>query len=567
MPFSEFRDEWSGLTLSAALERAAQRWGPDREAYVFGGTRLTFGQVQADAARVQQALKDAGVGPGDRVAVVMTGVAAWPGVYYGVSAAGAVVVPVNTRIPGREMAALVRRCGARAIVFHALRRDGVAERVDDALGELVHERPVDLGSDGPALAGMRIATFPPVPGDRRDVGDDDAVIIFTSGSSGVPKAAVLHHEGILRGGHNVNQGLDVGPDDVFFSPQPFFHAGGAIQVINAPVTTGCTVVVQETFDVDGSLQAIADHACTITLGHQPHWVDYLAHPQVHELTGSLRGAFVIGETPIRERIEDELGIVTVSPYGMTETHVAGTCSHAGDDRTLRTEAHGRAYPGVDLQIVEPATGQRLAAGEVGEICIGGWAVSRGYLDEDGSVSPSVDDHGLMRTGDLGRLDPDGTLFRLGRIKDIIRVGGENVGATEIERVLSASEHVRQVRVTAWPDERMGEVPVAVVAVDDAAAAGDDIRRLCSAGLARFQVPRIFVFTRQLPMGATGKIESAGIRALVERGFDDPERTVVGEIAVGSSSVPMLVSTAAMGQGSPGPGRPPAALVSPSGQTS
>ena len=171
MPFSDFRDEWSGLTLSAALERATQRWGADREAYIFGSNRLTFGEVQADAARVQQALKDAGVGPGDRVAVVMTGVAAWPGVYYGVSAAGAVVVPVNTRLPGREMAVLMRRCGARAIVFHELRRDGVAERVDAALGELVHERVADPSSSSPALSGLRIATFPLAPGDRRDVGD------------------------------------------------------------------------------------------------------------------------------------------------------------------------------------------------------------------------------------------------------------------------------------------------------------------------------------------------------------------------------------------------------------
>lgn len=517
----KFRDRWSETTLYNALCDAVNAT-PNATAFIFPEGKLSYREVLDGADWVSTRLRNLGLNPGDRVAVVMAGHWAWPQIYYGIARAGGIIAPLNTRLPGTELREHIVRCDARAIVdltgiASADRK--IQARVDLALAALPGSHVAPTAGDAlPApLEGIRVHFRRPAE-PSTELGDGIALMLHTSGSTGRPKAALLTHEGALRGSFYVNQCLEVGEADRFFSPQPFFHAGGAVQVMNSPITTGCTAVVQDFFKADTALDMIEASRCTLILGHQPHWVDYLAAPQARRRMSTVRGAFVIGDSPIRRRIEEKLAITTVSPYGMTETHLGGASAHLGDSAEVRLHTHGRPYTGIELAITDPSTEYDLPTGQTGEIRLGGWCVFRGYLGDTGGAETCFDSWGRFRTGDLGYVDSWGLLNRTGRIKDMIRVGGENVAAQEIESVIAQSSSVLQVRVIPYPDERLGEIPVAVVATAkvDGVAVTTELNELCRANLAGFQLPRHILVVSELPVGATGKVDDAALREFIGR---------------------------------------------------
>ncbi len=517
-----FSDRFDGATLPSALADAADLWA-QREAYVFETGRLTYAEVAAGASGVAAGLTELGIEHGDRVAVLMAGYHHWPSIYFGVTALGAILVPLNTRLTPHELSDLLKRSSARAVIYRADAtrgrdlqgrvREAVALARGDGVAELVIA--IDTELEGDEIGYEQIST----PGDpsalRRYAEplppDGTSAIIYTSGSTGTPKGAMLNHRAMLRGAFYAGELLDVTPDDRLFSPQPFFHAGGAIQMMLCPIVSGATSVVQAYFSCTEALGMMEAERCTLALGHQPHWVDYLADPSLAGRTLALRSAYVIGDSKIRRRIYEQLGIVTISPYAMTETHLGAVSPTLSDGLEACLETNGRPFPGVRMLIRDLETDQPLPDGEVGEICLGGWCPMAGYLDEPELTAAAFDSSGAIRTGDLGVVADDGNLRLVGRRKEMIRVGGENVSAGEVVGVLTDHPAVKQAVAVSIQDPRLGEfVGAAIEFHDGAEASPEELAAFCGQRLARYKVPRVFEVVSQWPMTGTGKIDRMSI---------------------------------------------------------
>lgn len=520
-----FSDPFDAETLPTALDAAARRWG-DREAHVFADRRLTYGEIAQDAERVASGLVELGVTSGQRVAVLMAGYGDWPAVYFGVTRAGAILVPLNTRLTPPELADLIRRSGATAVIYRpdSGRGRDLRGRVRAAMELLAPERRPRHVIVAGGEAGHGELTLSDLargagrsPIDAAVASESIAAIVYTSGSTGTPKGAMLNHRALLRGSYYASGTLEMGPGDRFFNPQPFFHAGGAVQVMLAPVVTGVTAFTQAYFNAAEALEIMERERCTLTLGHQPHWVDYLSQPGISTRRLALRAAYVIGDAGIRHDIYERLGLVTVSPYGMTETHLGGVSARLEHGVQACLNTYGHPFPGVEMTIRDVETDEPVRPGDTGEICLGGWCPMAGYLDEEELTAAAFDASGAIRTGDLGRVAEDGFLRLVGRRKEMIRVGGENVSPSEIADVLCAHPAVKQAVVVGIDDPRLGEVAAAAIEYHSGAAPDPaTIQSFCGERLARYKIPRRIEVIDAWPMTGTGKIDRVAIRTELMR---------------------------------------------------
>jgi acyl-CoA synthetase (AMP-forming)/AMP-acid ligase II len=515
-----WNDRWTGKTLTTALAEAVGRYG-NREAFVFRNGRLGFRDLQTAADEVARACLALGVARGDRVAIWMAGYAEWAHLYFGLAQIGAVMVPLNTRYKPSELEYVLGKSEARLLVF----KDEVSGGKEYAaiLAEVDRERL-------PALEQVIALTERPLPGVLgyarflagaasvapaqlqtavAQVGSEDVAIIqFTSGTTAFPKGAQLFQVAMLRGADACTTIVNLSDSDRFFSPQPFYHAGGSIEVMLSPIVTGCTMVVQAYFDAAEGLRVMADEHCNVTMGHQPHYIEYLNQPESLQRRLSLEKGYIFANPTVNQMVVDRLGLSgLVSPFGMTETHLAGTACTLDDPLDLRLSTVGRPTPGVELEIREPHTGRPQPVGEVGEVCLRGWCLMKGYYQDPERTAEAIDPNGWFHTGDLGRVGDDGCLRLVGRIKDMLRVGGENVAAAEVEAFLLQHPAVKQAVVVGQPDARLGEVCFAFVERKHGLAASDDeLVAYCRAGLASFKVPRQIRFVDEWPMSGTGKIQ-------------------------------------------------------------
>jgi len=530
-------DLWEGKTIGLALTEACNRFG-SKEAIVFENETVTYDQLQEISGLVARGLLAAGIKKGDAVAIWLAGYAEWAYLYYAAARIGAVMVPVNTRYKTFEVKHVLNKSKARFLVFKNddPKASGYYGTLRELCPKLETVLPGSLVSESlPYLTHVVAIGEKPSPGclsykDFMEAGltfpiealaqaeaevtaEDDALIQFTSGTTALPKGALLYQNAMLRGAYYTSHAMGVSEKDRFFSPQPFYHVGGSIMVMLAPVVIGCTVVVQSYFDPAGALRTMEENRCTVTMGHQPHWIEYLNHPDIKRRKLILERAAIFAPSEIRKRVYEELGIqVLVSPYGLTETHLGG-CSCTFDDSVEKCfKTVGKCEPGLELGIRNPEVGKLLPQGETGEVCFRGWCVMRGYYDDQEKTAETVDREGWLRTGDLGVVDPDGYLRLVGRIKDMIRVGGENVAAADVETFLLEHENVKQAVVVGMPEQRLGEVVVAFVELKTGVeATEDEIISYCRKGLASFKVPRKVIFVKTWPMSGTGKIQKIALQ--------------------------------------------------------
>jgi fatty-acyl-CoA synthase len=499
-----FSDRWDGETLFAALDDAVAAYG-DREAYVFEDARLTYRDVAAGADAVARALIASGVKRGDRVAVLLAGYSHWPALYFGAARAGAVIVPVNTRFKPEELAYVLGASEAKILFFfRADARD--TSSVPDV--RTVVDLSAADGEPGSYAAFLR-------RGDAVDnaalaaasaaVSSDDVVLIqYTSGTTALPKGAQLFHTGMLRGAQYNGDRLHLSPADRFFSAQPFYHAGGSVQVMLTPLTAGATVAVQRYFDAGAALEIMERERCTCLLGHQPHWIEYLNHPARPARALKLTKAYILATPEVIRQVSAAFGIALISPYGLTETSLGGTGCDIDDPEELRMTTVGRAHPGMELQIRD------------GEILFRGWGIMKGYANDPVRTAEVIDAEGWFRTGDAGSIDAQGNLQLHNRIKDMIRVGGENVAAVEIEDLLLRHPAVKQAVLVGKRDPRLGEVGVAFVERKDGVAVdAAELIAFCRERVASFKVPREVRFVDAWPILGSGKIHKAALRAQVE----------------------------------------------------
>jgi HIP---CoA ligase len=511
-------------TICAALDEAARRFG-GHEAVVDEATRLTFTQLREQADRAARALAASGVEPGDRVALWAPNSAAWAVASFGAYAAGAVLVPLNTRFRGEEAGYVLRTSGARVLltVTDFLGTDYVdllrgVEGLDDLREIVVLEGEAPDGTTAWTAMLDRADDVPlsEIEARKQALGPDHTSdIIFTSGTTGAPKGAMLGHGASVRTYLSWSSLVDLREGDRYLVVYPFFHTAGLKSGLLACVLRGATAHPMAVFDVPSALDIVAKERITMLPGPPTVFQTILSHPDLatfdlSSVRSSVTGAAVVPVEVIRQ-MREVLAIGTVvTGYGLTET--TGTVSMCRHDDPPEVIAHtvGRPIPGVEVRVVDD-DGTDVAAGEAGEIVVRGFNVMQGYFNDPAATEAAIRD-GWLATGDIGFVDEDGNLHITDRKKDMFIVGGFNAYPAEIEGLVLAHPAVAQVAVVGVPDERLGEVGVAFVVPDaDGALDAGELLAWCRDRMANYKVPRRVEVVDALPLNPSGKVMKFKLR--------------------------------------------------------
>ena len=485
---------WTPATLGQVL--AAR--DPAREALVTPTARLTYGALQERAKQAAGSLQALGIGKGDRVAILLPNGEDWLALFYGAALIGAVTVPVNTRFKAAEIEFCVRQSGAKRLVYvdrflnidFASMVKGVQGAVDVSRLEKGEYREVDVA-----------------PGDL-------LLVQFTSGTTAYPKGVMLTHASMLRNAWEAGTRIGVRAEDRYFNCRPFFHVGGSTLSALMSLEHGCTLVTLPTFEAGAALEMLERERCTLISGNDTIFQMLMGHADFAKRRLALRGGWAAAGPQTMRAIIDRLGMKAVcAAYGLSEASPNVVMSDWRDPEELRV--NGLALPLPDLQI--------RISGE-GEIQVRGWSLMRGYCNDPEATAKAFTPDGWLRTGDLGELAQDGRLRMVGRLKDVFRVGGENVAPAEVEEVLLQHPAVETAQVIGVPDARLGEVPCAYVTLKSGSSASrEDILSFVKGKCANFRVPRYLSIVEDfesIGMTASGKVQKTKLRehALRELGL-------------------------------------------------
>jgi acyl-CoA synthetase (AMP-forming)/AMP-acid ligase II len=519
-------------TIPAAVARATERW-PDREALIDDTVRLCFREYRDRSVRIARGLISLGVRPGDRVVVWAPNSVEVALTAMAVASAGAILVPLNTRLTAYESAELIRRARPGVVLACTgfLGRDYLAcLRPSGVLAEM----KAAVALTGPPSAGTISLSELLSRGDETDeeevyareralTEDDVAEILFTSGTTGAPKGAMLRHGAGTRGYTEYGRSLGLQPGDRLLGLPPFFHCFGLKAVLLTSVLHGAAVLPVQVFDVRQTAELIARERITVLQGAPPIFRALLDDPAIDRSSlDSLRVAApgAMGASPeLYMRLRDELGIRHFAPgYGLTEATAVGTRCYWFDDFETISTTSGRPAPGTELRLADDAGGT-LKPGQDGEVLLRGYHVMKGYFEDPAATAQAIDADGWLHTGDVGRLDEHGRLTITDRKKDMFLVGGFNTYPAEIERILDAHPAVAEASVIGVSDERLGEVGMAfIVPSHGTSLTAAEMTSWARERMANYKVPRHWRFVSDLPRNASGKVrkfllrEEAGLPA-------------------------------------------------------
>jgi long-chain acyl-CoA synthetase len=490
--------------LSSVLEQAAGSQ-PDRPAVRMDDLVLTYRQLHDAAARVTSLLSAAGIEPGDRVGLMLPNVPAFPIAFYGALGAGAVVVPMNPLLKGREVAYYLGDSGAKVIfAWHAAAGEA-AKGAADAGARMV-------AVDDPALAGV-LADVTPQTSWADAAADDDAVILYTSGTTGTPKGAELTHGSLGRNAQLTAETLlNNSPDDVIMGCLPLFHVFGLTCGLNAAVTAGGTMTLLPRFDPGKALDIIQRDSVTIFEGVPTMYAAMLHLPDADPAKAATLRLCVSGGAAMPVEIlrgfEEKFGCIILEGYGLSETSPVASFNHP--DKVRKPGSIGTPVVGVEMRLVGN-DGADVPTGEIGEIAIRGHNVMKGYWGRPEATAEAIPD-GWFRTGDLARIDEDGYYFIVDRKKEMIIRGGYNVYPREIEEVLHEHPAVAEAAVIGIPHDSLGEeVGAAVALKPGTAATPEELRAFAKERVAAYKYPRHVWLVAELPKGPTGKILRRAVR--------------------------------------------------------
>ena len=537
--------EWfERLALGRLPARAAQRFGT-REALVHEGRRWTFEEFDRDVDRAARGLLAAGVAPGEKLSLWFPNRPAWLHVFFGALKIGAVVLPLNIRLRTHDLAYAVGASDTSTLVLadragpveflemalelapelregpldtHPSRRCPLLRRVivdggaqgAGALGALAWAELLERGEDVPAgrLEGLAAAVDPDAP----------ALIMFTSGSTGNPKG-VVHCHNLFRNVTDQANRLGIGPRDSTLMYLPLFHVFGMYDGALMMPAAGARMVLMERFDADEALRLVEAEGCTLIHGFDTHFTDLLDSPELERRdTSTLRGGVLLtgmqSSVPVARAAQRRL-CPTVSAWGMTEVGGCACLGSPTDDEEQRCADSGAPLPGYEFRIVDPDTRAVRRAGETGELQCRSYMLLRAYYGNPEATAAAYSEDGWFRTGDRVLLHADGSIRFLGRYKEMLKVGGENVDPFEVEAFLKDHPAVGQVQVVAAPDARFSEVPVAcVIPRAGRVPESDELLAFCRGRIASFKIPRRFFLVSEFPMTSSGKVQRFKLRAQV-----------------------------------------------------
>ncbi|HVV39497.1 MAG TPA: AMP-binding protein [Nitrobacter sp.] len=536
-----------GETIGASLERAAQRW-PDREALVSPShnVRWTWTEFAARVDALAAGFLALGLERGARIGIWSLNRPEWTLTQFAAAKAGLILVTINPAYRLSELEFALAKVGCAAIVTAtAFKTSNYMEMLNTLIPELAKSKPGELRAaklpklraviqiGGPACPGtVPFESVAQMGGDRhRDqikaLGEtlqfDDAVNIqFTSGTTGSPKGVTLTHHNILNNGYFTGRAMRLTEKDRICVPVPLYHCFGMVMANLASVTLGATMVYPgEGFDPLATLQTIEQEKCTTLYGVPTMFIAELDHPDFKKFDlSSLRTGIMAGAPcpiEIMKRVNTEMNMreVTIA-YGMTETSPVSFQSATDDPLERRVSTVGRIHPHVEVKVVD-LDGKVVPRGERGELCTRGYSIMLGYWDEPEKTADVLDKSGWMHTGDIAVIDDEGYCNIVGRIKDMVIRGGENLYPREIEEFLFRHPKIQDVQIFGVADDRYGEELCAWVRVKSGETlTADEVRTFCQGQIAHNKIPRYVEFVEEFPMTVTGKIQKFLMREAVEK---------------------------------------------------
>jgi fatty-acyl-CoA synthase len=537
-------------TMDGVL-KAAVKEGADRTALVFPyqATRFTFAEFDREVERVARGMIACGLKPGERIGIWAPNRVEWLLTLFAAARAGLVLVNINPAYRSFELEYALRLVGCSALVFSpSFKSSDYAAMLAALIPELAAAAPgrvvcvafpdlrllIQLGGE-PLLGTL---SFDDLVGRGRDVDagamalieeqlDPDQVfnIQFTSGTTGRPKGATMTHFNLVNNGFFVGEGLRLTADDKICIPVPLYHCFGMVLGVLAAMTHGAASVFSgEGFDALAVLQTVASERCTVLHGVPTMFIAELEHPRFGEFDlSSLRTGIMAGSScpiAVMRRVVAEMHMPEVTIcYGMTETSPVSFQSHTDDPLERRVTTVGRVHPHVQVKIIDE-NGRVTPRGVAGELLTRGYSVMRGYWDDAERTRDAIDAGGWMHTGDLAVIDEEGYCNIVGRVKDMIIRGGENIYPREIEDFLFRHPAVLDVAVVGVPDPKFGEAVCACIQLRGGmVVTEEEVREFCRAQIAHYKVPRYVRFVAEFPLTISGKVQKYLIREQLRAELD------------------------------------------------
>ena len=520
---------------------------PEREALVsrHQGLRYTYAELHREARRLASALLGLGLEKGDRVGIWSHNNAEWVLMQLATAQVGLILVNINPAYRVAELEYALTKVGCKALVtmaqfktsdYLAMLRELAPELNLCLPGKLAARRLpdlravvwIDVAGQGGEQPGMLRFSELMQRGDAQDPRVDDIAaqlkntdpinIQFTSGTTGFPKGATLTHRNILNNGFFIGECMRLTAEDRICIPVPLYHCFGMVLGNLACFTHGATVVYpNDGFDPLTVLEAVQAERCTGLYGVPTMFIAELDHPRFKEFDLSTLRTGIMAGSPcpieVMKRVVEEMHLTEITiAYGMTETSPVSCQSSVDTPLDKRVSTVGQVQPHLEVKIVDPESGEVVPVGQPGELCTRGYSVMHGYWGDPEKTREAIDAQGFMHTGDLATMDEQGYVNIVGRIKDMVIRGGENLYPREIEEFLYRHPQVQDVQVVGVPDARLGEELCAwIIPKPGAQPTEQDIRDFCKGQIAHYKVPRYIRFVQEFPMTVTGKIQKFKIR--------------------------------------------------------
>ncbi|CAN5532992.1 AMP-binding protein [soil metagenome] len=512
---------------------------PEREALVsrHEGKRFSYRELQAESNRLASAFLKLGLGPGDRVGIWSHNNVPWVLMQLATAKVGLILVNINPAYRTSELEYALNKVGVKALVTMAQFKTSdylgmLRELGPTRLPLLQHIFWIDKPGEGAEQPGMQRFSALLASGDPSDVrvpavqktlkATDPINVQFTSGTTGFPKGATLTHRNILNNGFFIGECMKLTPVDRLCIPVPLYHCFGMVLGNLAVLTHGATIVYpNDGFDPVTVLETVQAEKCTGLHGVPTMFIAELDHPRFKEFDlSTLRTGIMAGSpcpTEVMKRVVDQMHLreITIA-YGMTETSPVSCQSSTDTPQDKRVSTVGTVQPHLEVKVIDPETGDIVPRGASGELCTRGYSVMHGYWEDEAKTREAIDAEHWMHTGDLATMDAEGYVNIVGRIKDLVIRGGENIYPREIEEFLYRHPKVQDVQVVGLPDKRYGEELCAWIIVKpgvtvEEGATEEDIRAFCKGQIAHYKVPKYIRFVDAFPMTVTGKIQKFKIR--------------------------------------------------------
>ncbi|MFS2102205.1 AMP-binding protein [Variovorax sp. Varisp85] len=508
---------------------------PDREALVsrHEGQRFTYRELQTESNRLAGALLNLGLAPGDRVGIWSHNNVAWVLMQIATAKVGLILVNINPAYRTSELEYALNKVGCKALVTMAQFKTSdylgmLRELGSQRLPQLLHTFWIDKPGQGDEQPGMQRFSQLLASGDAADprVGQvqktlkatDPINIQFTSGTTGFPKGATLTHRNILNNGFFIGECMKLSPVDRLCIPVPLYHCFGMVLGNLACLTHGSAIVYpNDGFDPLTVLETVQAEKCTGLHGVPTMFIAELDHPRFREFDLSTLRTGIMAGSPcpieVMKRVVSEMHLSEITiAYGMTETSPVSCQSSTDTPLDRRVSTVGTVQPHLEVKIVDAETGEIMPVGKSGELCTRGYSVMHGYWEDEPKTREAIDAEHWMHTGDLATMDAEGYVNIVGRIKDLVIRGGENIYPREIEEFLYRHPKVQDVQVVGLPDKKYGEELCAWIIVKPGQTATDtEIRDFCKGQIAHYKVPKYIQFVTEFPMTVTGKIQKFKIR--------------------------------------------------------